>query len=193
MDPLNYIKEKDSSEQTELLRGSEPLENHCLGSVDHHPLDDVNACIEYDLFMRILEEHNEPEHVKGRCKKGFPEYARQCKPNNMKYGIVVDGAIEKRKILQEDATESENKWPKRKRFKRGTLEYAQRQEFNKIKNRMAAARSLDKVQNHILELEQKVVRMRRENDNRRKLLAHGPGPSEVGGFRPLRRTFSGPL
>jgi len=49
-------------------------------------------------------------------------------------------------ILQEDATESENKWPKGKRLKRGTLEYAQRREFNKIKNRMAAARSHEKVQ-----------------------------------------------
>ncbi|KAL3742371.1 hypothetical protein ACJRO7_017790 [Eucalyptus globulus] len=193
MDSLNCIKEKDSSEQTKLLRESEPLENHYLGSVDHHPPDDNNACIKYDLCMRILEEHNEPEHVKGRCKKGFPEYARQCEPNNMKYGVVVDRAIEKRKILQEDATESENKWPNGKRLKRGTLEYAQRREFNKIKNRMAAARSHEKVQNHILELERKVVRMRRENDNRRKLLAHGPGPSEVSGFRPLRRTFSGPL
>ncbi|KAI6704306.1 hypothetical protein NL676_013442 [Syzygium grande] len=107
MDPLNCIREKDSTEHVSLLHEFEPSENCYLGSydpaVDHHPLDEINACIDYDLFMQILEEDNVPERAKknvvGICMKGSLEYAQQRESKKMKNVISVAGTIEKRKVI----------------------------------------------------------------------------------------------
>lgn len=91
----------------DFLREFELSENHYLGSydptADHHPQDDNNACIEFDLFMQILDEHNVPDSAKKgvtrRWEKGSLEYAEQREPNKMKNEVAVDGAVEKRKVI----------------------------------------------------------------------------------------------